>query len=333
MASVSPNAGRDIDRGHHKKVFSCALAAALWLLLQLLFLQAAVAASGAGAGEIRRFFRMGDGHLHIRNAHNGCEADVQLLKRDGSLNEDAFTSLDRVFGFPEGEKDDHVSLRLIFLLDYFTHKIAPGKVIELHSGYRDPEYNRKLRSLGGIVAPTSTHMDAMAIDFSIRGVSGRKLWEMIRKEECCGVGYYGGSMVHLDSGKPRFWEAATSKVRSGESDYNRRIYLSTQYDRYRPGENVRLFLSSVSDYSFGVRKAIAIVGDGKTDDGAIQSEIQAGDECVPIVDRRAGRLLDAPLPPHVPPRRYRIRVEFCRIPFPQMPVWIVSNPVEVVAEK
>jgi uncharacterized protein YcbK (DUF882 family) len=295
-------------------------------------LQFTVGISGAKGAEIRRFFRMGSGRIHIHNAHNGLDANVRLLNHDGSLNEAAFFALDRVFGFSSSRQDDHVSLRLIFLLDYFSQKVAPGSTIELYSGYRSPEYNRKLRLSGGNVAPTSTHKDAMAIDFSLKGVSGRKLWETVRKEECCGIGYYGGNSVHLDSGKPRFWEAATSKVNSGESEFNRRIYLSTQYDRYRPGEYVRLDLSSVSDYAFGVKRAIDIVGEDGTDrEGMARSSIRADEECVAINDRNAGRSIYAALPEDLPPGRYRIRVEFCNVPFPQMPARVVSNPLEVVA--
>ncbi len=315
------------------RVFFCAAAMLLLSLLQLLFLQTTIGASGAGDTEIKRFFRMGDGRIHVRNVHNGLEADVQVLNHDGTLDEGALKKLDRVFGVPEGGKDEHVSLRLIFLLNYFSEKVAPGRIIELQSGYRDQDYNQKLRSSGGNVAPTSTHMDGMAIDFFIKGVAGKALWETIRKEECCGVGYYGGRSVHLDSGRPRFWEAATSKVDSGESDFNRRMYLSTQYDRYKPGENVHLTLSSISDYPFGVRRAITIAREGRTDeDGAIAGRIRADDECISISDRSDGRSLYAPLPQDLPPGRYRISVEFCRIPFPQMPALMVSNPVEVVRE-
>ncbi len=332
IAPVSSNATGDLDQARHTKI-SRAITMLLWFFLQSLFFQMAVGSSEAGDAEIRRFFRMGDGQIRIRNVHSGLEANVQLLKHDGSLNEGALAALDAVFGIPREEKGEHVSLRLIFLLDYFSDKVAPGRIIELESGYRDPEYNQKLRSLGGNAALTSTHMDAMAIDFSIKGVAGKELWERIRKEECGGVGHYGGDMVHLDSGRPRFWEAATSKVNSGESKFNRLTYLSTQYDRYKPGENVHLTLSSVSDYPFGVRRAIAIVKEARTDqDGAIVAQIHADDECISVSDRAGGKALYAPLPQDLPPGRYRIRVQFCRIPFPQMPTQIISNPVEVVRE-
>ena len=325
IAPVSSNATKELDHARHAKVFFCAIAMVLWLFFQLVFFQAAIRISEAGNTEIRRFFRMGDGHIRIRNVHDGLEANVHVLNHDGSLNEDALVALDKVFGFPQGGKGEHVSLRLIFLLDYFSEKVAPGRMIELHSGYRDPAYNQKLRSLGGNVAPTSTHMDAMAIDFSIKGVAGKGLWETIRKEDCCGVGYYGGDMIHLDSGRPRFWEAATSKVNSGESTFNRRIYLSTEYDRYKPGEDVHLTLSSVSDYGFGVKRAIGIVKEGRTDeDGAIVGHMRSDDECIAINDRSDGRSLYAPLPQDLAPGRYRIRAEFCQIPFSQMPTRIIS---------
>jgi hypothetical protein len=176
-------------------------------------------------------------------------------------------------------------------------------------------------------------MDAMAIDFSIAGVAGIGLWETIRKEDCGGVGHYGGNMVHLDSGKPRFWEAATSKVKSGESEFNRRIYLSTRYDYYRPGEDVHLAFSSISNYPFGVKRPISITKEGGTNEsGKIVGQIRADDECIPISDRKTGKALHVTLPQDIPQGRYRIRVEFCQIPFPQMPVSIVSNPIEIVQE-
>jgi uncharacterized protein YcbK (DUF882 family) len=280
---------------------------------------------------IPRFFRAGDGRIHIRNAHNGLQANVQLLNRDGSFSEEALNDIDKVFGFSPVENGEHISLRLLFLLDYFIDKLAAGKVLQLQSGYRAPEYNQSLRKMGRNVALTSAHMDAMAIDFFVDGVNGKFLWEMIRKEECCGVGHYGGKTIHLDSGRPRFWEAATSKVSSGESELNRRIYLSTQYDRYRAGEVVRLSLASISDFGFGVVQDIAIVGeDGRKDCAKLANTTAVDRQCVSISDRKAARSLHVTLPEHTPAGRYRLLVRFCNRPLPQMPAEVSSNVIEVV---
>ena len=191
--------------------------------------------TGVWPASPRRFFIMGDGVIHIKNTKTGLEAHVRLFTADGSLDDRGFDQIDKVFGFPTGEKGEHISPRLLCMLDYFSDLVAPGKAINLDSGYRSPQYNTTIRNAGGNVAKTSQHMDGMAIDFNIQGVDGKELWTTIKNTACCGVGYYGGTDIHLDSARPRFWEASTSKVRTGESDENQRIYLSTDYDRYLIG--------------------------------------------------------------------------------------------------
>jgi uncharacterized protein YcbK (DUF882 family) len=279
-----------------------------------------------------RFFFSGDGLVHIRNLHTNKEARVRLLTPEGSLDEEGFTRIDEVFGLPTAEKGEHISPRLIFMLDHFSDLVAPGKPIDMISGYRSPEYNSALRDKGGNVAKTSIHQDGMALDFSIEGVKGKELWQLIKSRNCAGVGHYGGSSIHLDSAKPRYWEAATSKVRTGESDHNRRIYLSTDYDRYRAGDMVRLSFSSVSDFGFGIGSAATIVSDPKGENAVATAPIKSQDDsgCVMIRDRRASRFIYFALPPNLREGRYRIRVDFCTRPSDQMPRRTVSNEIELV---
>jgi len=278
---------------------------------------------------------MGDGRIHIQNIHNKQEANVSLFNADGSLNQSALNRIDAVFGFPAQETGEHVSLRLIFMLDYFSDLAAPGKVIRLSSGYRSPEYNIKLRKDGKIVAKTSSHIDGMALDFFIKGVRGKRLWEMIRKMNCCGVGHYGGNTVHLDAGRPRFWEAATSKVDTNESDYNRRIYLSTEFDRYRAGQTVRLFLSSVSDFGFGIQKKAALMNDSEGNSHLTDIEIQTKgpSDCIPINNRSASHSIYLTLPRDLKEVRYWIGLDFCQRPFEQMPQKILSNEIEILSSR
>ena len=132
------------------------------------------------------FFLMGDGRVHLRNAQNHLEAKVNLLNVDGSLNDSALNQVDAVFGLSTKDQGEHISPRLLFMLDYFSDLVAPGKVIQLHSGYRNPEYNTRLKKTGLTVAKTSLHIDGMALDFSIEGVKGLDLWEIIRQKNCCG---------------------------------------------------------------------------------------------------------------------------------------------------
>ena len=278
------------------------------------------------------FFLMGSGKLHLKNLRNGRETRVELLRPDGSLDEAALDEVARVFGYPTAEKGEHISPRLLCMLSHFTDRLAPGTTIHIESAYRSPEYNDGIRKKGANAARTSTHMDGMALDFWLAGVDGKKLWQTIREADCCGVGHYGGKSIHLDAGRPRFWEAATSGTKNPEPDYNRFLYLSTDYDRYLPGTQLRLSLSGLSTFGFGVRPAALLrPADIADQDVTPLALIDSGTaDCVTLSDRRATRFLKFTLPSELPAGRYRIDLDFCNRPFPQMPAGASSNVIEVV---
>jgi len=296
-----------------------------------LLIVCSLAASARGETAAGRFFLMGTGYIHIKNMHTGIETSVKLLGPNGEVNDDAFDRIDEVFEFPTREKGEHISPRLIFMLDYFADLVAPGKTINLVSGYRSPGHNASVREAGGNAAKTSAHMDGMALDFYIDGVDGKTLWNIIRRRNCCGVGYYGEATIHLDAARPRFWEASTSKVRTGQSDFNRRIYISADFDRYMSEDTVRLSFSSVSDFGFGIGPAVAIVDDAKGHKKAASARIKSEDNatCLMIEDRKASHFIRLPLPAGLRDGKYRFKIDFCRRPFKQMPQSILSNVIEV----
>ncbi|MBF0105247.1 MAG: DUF882 domain-containing protein [Deltaproteobacteria bacterium] len=280
------------------------------------------------------FFLMGDGRLKLKNIKNGLVADVKLVTDDLTLNDSAFDKIDQVFGFPTKAKGEHISQRMLFMLDYFSDLAAKGKTIHIKSGYRSPTHNQSLRDQGKTAAKTSTHVDGMALDFYITGVDGKEMWELIRSKDCCGAGNYGGNTVHLDSGRPRFWQKETSKVWTGESDFNRNIYLSTDYDKYRQGATVRMFFTSISDFGFGVKKRVFFVTD--TEGNAVVAKTMinttSGTECLPVTTRDEARFIYAEIPPDLEPGFYRIKIDFCQRPSEEMPESRVSNLIEIVAE-
>ncbi|MFZ5799386.1 MAG: YcbK family protein [Thermodesulfobacteriota bacterium] len=298
------------------------------ILFALLLMACDVSRAGQ---EQARFFLMGSGRLHLENLRNKESARVSLLRADGSLNEDAFAEVDRVFGYPGMDKGDHISPRLLFMLSYFADRVAPGRLITIESGYRSPEYNEKIRGKGANAARTSTHIDAMALDFRIEGVDGKQLWETIRAADCGGVGHYGGDIVHLDAGRPRFWEAATSGTGSREPDENRHVYLSTDFDRYPRQGTLRLSLSGISTFGFGVAPEILVYGADESETPVARMRLVGNDEenCRIIADRKAARFLDARLPAHLAAGRYRIKLRFCRRPFARMPEEIFSREIEL----
>jgi len=279
-----------------------------------------------------RYFYMGTGKLHLDNLRNNRQAYVELLDSHGAINEAAFDKVDWVFGFPTDEKGEHISPRMLFTLSYFSDLVAPGKTIHIESAYRSPEYNDKIRKQGANAARTSTHIDGMALDFWIDGVEGKELWQTVRAKNCCGVGHYGGKEIHLDAGRPRFWEAATSGTGSTEPDYNRHIYLTTGYDRYLAGEKLRLSLSGISTFDFGIRPTVKVYAEEDHAKTVAQLSLQSTTPgpCLKIDTRKATRFLDTLLPASLPPGRYRVEVDFCEKPFLQMPDNVLSSEIEVI---
>jgi uncharacterized protein YcbK (DUF882 family) len=276
----------------------------------------------------------GDGRLVIRGV-SGKVLDIRYQKEDGSLDDAAFAQIDALFGFPTITMGENISRRMLGMLDYFSDLVAPGKTIVMASGYRSQSYNNQLRKAGRTAAKTSTHIDGMAIDFSIAGVEGKAFWDLIRHRDCCGAGNYGGNVIHLDSGRPRFWEKATSKVNTGASDFNRYIYLSTEYDRYEVGERARLLFTSISDFGFGVKPGFDFVsdkeGENQVSSGRLETESShIKDGCLMIRERKDARFIFMKIPSDMKAGRYRIKLDFCHKPFTEMPDETVSNEIEVV---
>ena len=305
---------------------------ALFIHLLALQLTAAhlFAATVEGAAE-SRYFLMGSGDLRLHNLRNGRSAELHLQNADGTINEEGLRTADYIFGFPAGEKNEHISPRMLFMLSHFADRVAPGKTIEIESAYRSPEYNDKIRKQGANAARTSTHIDGMALDFRIEGVDGKSLWEMVRAENCCGVGHYGGASIHLDAGRPRFWEAATSGTGSPVPDHNRHIYLSTLYDRYRPGESLTLSFSSISVFDFGVHPVVRLVPVAPAGSASVALPLHtsAATECLHIGDRATSRFLETSLPESLVAGRYTVELEFCQRPFPEMPEKVTTREIEI----
>ena len=97
--------------------------------------------------------------------------------------------------------------RLFDLLhDLMLSLDRPDGEIDVVCGYRTPRTNEYLRTHGHGVARKSLHMQAMAIDIRIPGVTTTQLRDAALSLGRGGVGYYGPShFVHVDVGPVRRW--------------------------------------------------------------------------------------------------------------------------------
>ena len=82
-----------------------------------------------------------------------------------------------------------------------------AEVVEVVSAYRSPKYNLMLRKKGHAVARESQHPMGQAVDFRLRGLNTKELYNFVRSLHLGGVGYYAHSeFVHADVGPIRTWK-------------------------------------------------------------------------------------------------------------------------------
>jgi uncharacterized protein YcbK (DUF882 family) len=289
--------------------------------LLLAFSLATTAAAPSG-----RFYIEGDGKLRIVNGRTGAGGLITYRTPGGGYPEAAQRRLDQVFGVPAGAPEG-MSLRLIALLDYLQDRLQGG-TIRIISGYRSPTYNEGLRSQGRLAARTSMHIEGMAADIEMQGISGRRLWMFVRSLNCCGAGYYHTKSIHVDVGPRRFWDETTTGVDQDLGARNKLVLLRTDWDVYRPGQTVRMSLGRITDFPVSVRRGGQLIHAGR-EVTALRLEQGQGD-CLTIPTRAAARSLTWTIPRQIAIHESaRIRLSFCHSPFPEMPEAIDSNPVAI----
>lgn len=278
----------------------------------------------ANAKPIDRYFFSGDGSIHLINAHTNQSVSIRYRLPDGSYPAEAQQQVDRLFGVPAGSSD-HISLRLISVLDYVEDRYR--QPIEIISGYRSPEYNEGLRAKGRLAAKTSMHIEGMAADIHMRKVLSAEWFQTLKAMNCCGVGYYHDNSLHVDTGPVRYWDETTSKVRTNISEHNKQIMARTDQDIYVSGETIAVRLARITDYPIGLASRFAIVQEGK--DLQEFSFASTENTCLPVQDP-AQRVFKWTIPSDFHPEgKGQIRLRLCDRTYPEMPEQILSNPIVV----
>ena len=144
--------------------------------------------------------------LHFFHTHTGERLDI--VYRDGHGYDPE--SLERLNHYLRDHRTGDVRAydpRVFDLLHDLTASLGnPNLEIDVVCGYRTPWSNEFLRTHGHGVARHSLHMQAMAIDIRIPGVSTARLRDAAMALHRGGVGYYADSnFVHVDVGRVRYW--------------------------------------------------------------------------------------------------------------------------------
>jgi uncharacterized protein YcbK (DUF882 family) len=144
--------------------------------------------------------------LHFLDLHTGKRLDIAYRSPDGY---DA-QALERLNRYLRDRRTDQIHVydpRVFDLLhDLLVALHRPQGEIDVICGYRTPWTNAFLYRTGHHVAVHSLHMQAMAIDIRVRGISTAQLRNAALALHRGGVGYYPDSgFVHVDVGRVRRW--------------------------------------------------------------------------------------------------------------------------------
>jgi uncharacterized protein YcbK (DUF882 family) len=126
--------------------------------------------------------------------------------KDGRFDRSSMSKINHIMrDFRTGESYP-IAANLIDLLFDLQQKIRTDSVIEIISGYRSPTTNAMLVNNSDGVARRSYHMQGVATDIRMRGVSLRKIQTAALFMRRGGVGFYPRSdFVHVDVGPVRSW--------------------------------------------------------------------------------------------------------------------------------
>jgi len=144
--------------------------------------------------------------LRFYQLHTGERLDI-VYRHGNDYDPDALAKIDQFLrDYRNGEVRTY-DPRLLDVLHELTRSLGrPEAEINVVCGYRTPRTNEYLRAHGHGVAQHSLHMQAMAIDIRIPGVSTAELRDAALKLQRGGVGYYAESgFVHVDVGRVRRW--------------------------------------------------------------------------------------------------------------------------------
>ncbi len=121
---------------------------------------------------------------------NNKSATVRLLSKSGTINQRSRRILSDLAG-PKRKSKRRTRLfhpRLIHMLQRVAERF-PGHSIEIVSGYRPRKKGEKI----------SKHNQGRAVDFRVRTISNRELYNFIKEMPKIGAGYYPHSVfVHMD---------------------------------------------------------------------------------------------------------------------------------------
>ncbi|WP_394781930.1 YcbK family protein [Undibacterium sp.] len=137
-----------------------------------------------------------------------------LYWKDGDVQESAYQQLCHMLRDVNGKQTvpiDPKLLETLWATQAYVERFGMVQPLQILSGYRTPESNRRLIEEGVPAARKSLHMEGRAADIRISKLHEEVLGGLIRSFRGGGVGFYyrpsaQGGWIHTDTGLQRIWK-------------------------------------------------------------------------------------------------------------------------------
>lgn len=141
--------------------------------------------------------------LNMYNIHTGESLNIKYCS-SGDYDSDAIDKINYFLRCHYTNEVKEIDVGLLDLLCDIQDVAGKDKELQIISGYRSILYNQFLINQGRNVSRNSFHLQGLAIDFAIEGISNDKLSQIAKSFSAGGVGKYP-EFVHIDVGRVRYW--------------------------------------------------------------------------------------------------------------------------------
>jgi uncharacterized protein YcbK (DUF882 family) len=151
--------------------------------------------------------------ISVTRPASGEKASL-LYWKDGEVIDAAYQELCHLLRDVNGKETAPIDPKLLETLwgtQAFVARYGIESPVEILSGYRTPNSNKKLIEQGIPAARQSLHILGRAADIRIRNLNAEVLGGLVRSFRQGGVGYYyrntpQGGWIHADTGLKRTWK-------------------------------------------------------------------------------------------------------------------------------
>lgn len=182
-----------------------------------------------------------DGFLRLYHSHTNEVLETRY-EINGTPQEESLQKINHFMRSRDSGLEKPIDLELIRLLDHLQDHFG-ADTIEVISGYRSPEFNRQLKSIGRSVMDDSFHLSGSAVDFHIDEIDEKTIHSYLNRLWQGGLGIYPDNlMCHVDVGPYRRWQQGEFSNRRDIGIFNEESHLKLTTNKlfYKKGEKIKV---------------------------------------------------------------------------------------------